>query len=368
MKNIENEERKKYMLNGIIPFVFLISYLLLFEKLSQDAFRKSCLEIFWTWLGDGNMWGLILFFWVLTTLCWIGFCSTHVHTIYLAIVGKIQSYIFLGDKLSEGEMVVREDDKTRSIQFAPAYLAKQQPNFSFNKIYTRAYYLENPKGGITHESNFRLGKNLVWSFVQIVMLGFSLACVNEMLEHFAHVKSVTLHTKIDPLLFILAYFFLMYPIGLTVLWASSRNIKHGGEPVLLLPPEVHPGATLKAKIIATDLESPPTNNKKLSPKITYKRFLLEFRDPDIFKLPVYVTWYTRRYSDNNISVYRGTKKQKMLALKNSLDALFVKLEEAIKTEELISCTLDVDLCPIPQISGYDVLHLYEKDAEENDDD
>ncbi|MFO0505930.1 MAG: hypothetical protein ACK5X6_03650, partial [Chryseotalea sp.] len=224
MKNIENEERKKYMLNGIIPFVFLISYLLLFEKLSQDAFRKSCLEIFWTWLGDGNMWGLILFFWVLTTLCWIGFCSTHVHTIYLAIVGKIQSYIFLGDKLSEGEMVVREDDKTRSIQFAPAYLAKQQPNFSFNKIYTRAYYLENPKGGITHESNFRLGKNLVWSFVQIVMLGFSLACVNEMLEHFAHVKSVTLHTKIDPLLFILAYFFLMYPIGLTVLWANSRNM------------------------------------------------------------------------------------------------------------------------------------------------
>jgi hypothetical protein len=368
MRKTKNEE-KKYMMNGLIPFVFLISYLLLFEKVSQDAFRKSCLEIFWTWLGDGSMWGLILFFWLLTTLCWMAFCSMHVHTIYLSIVGKIQSYIFLGDKLGEGEFVVKEKDATLTVQFAPTYFSKlKNPNTSLSKVYTRCYFLINPKGGLIQSENFRLGKNIVMSFVQIIMLGFSLVCVNEMMEHYAQVKSTIIYSKSDPLLFVLAFFFLMYPIGLTVLWANARTMKHRGEPVLLLPAEVHAGATLKAKIIATDLETPHSNNKKLSAKITYKRFLLEFSDPSIFKLPTYVTWFARRYSDSNISVYRGTQKQKMLALKNSSDAIFARLEEAIKTGELISCTLDADLCPVLQIPGYNTASISEEDMDESDED
>ncbi|HMV42302.1 MAG TPA: hypothetical protein PK079_13435 [Leptospiraceae bacterium] len=325
MKN-ENTKEQKSKFFQIVFFAFILIYLISLEFLTLKLLNKNITNIVGKWIEVGDNWGVLLFVWFLVTLIWVAMKTSYIHTLFVAITGVITNYIFIGDKLSKGEFIFKEEDLEKKEIFLPWFIYSiENPNCTFKKIYTRRYIIKDKEGNLMDIENLLFFKNVMLAIFQIFLLILSLGCyyymVNETQE-----KELNLPDSIFSLFYL--YLIIFYFFGLLLLAIKTRKIKITDNQIYPLPDTIVAGNKILGEVIDSDYHSIAKSNTDddSGERIGYKRYTIRFSDKAGFETPVYLNWYARRNS--------SAKKFRML-------------DEALHSGEMLEFKIDKYLCPVP---------------------
>jgi hypothetical protein len=337
--------RRKSPTFQLIFYSLLVAYFIFFELASRRVLGKSCVQTLFDFSGDGSL--VVIGFWALTTLSWAALASDHVRTLYISANGKIESYIFLGDKLRLGQFVVKEADKERKEIFAPWHVLKNEyPNSSFGSVNRRVYMLEDREFKLTPITNFLPGRILLMSAMQLGLLGINLGLVlfllGEKMERHAAI-SVKLLGPVG--LYWLIFVLMIYVGGTVFNWINMRGADYGNQLIIPLPVTIVEGAVVKGKVICSDTNTP--SGQSANDRITRQEYSIKFDQEAGFDFARYVNWSERKYNANNTSSGGRKFNAGRKAAQRLNQKAFDMMDNAIANQTYVEFKVNEDLCIRP---------------------
>lgn len=343
-------------------WITLIAYCVFVElyfRLSPAG--HSAVTVFWAWLLKGNARPAIIFIWLVTTLTFAGLAAEHLRNVYVALTGKPDSYVFLGDKLREGMYAARESDPAKLPIFVASLVSRDQyPNATFVSTYDRKIIFQDSEGNLTSADMLNTGRLILFSCLQLALLFFSALCVISMADQFISgfsgakfiqdfARTVTLPGTYK---WGLAALLLLFYLGGTALIASKMHgVPRVEGKALALPPTVAVGSILSGIVVAAE-DFEITDNTKRSQNNTrfYRRYAIRFDGPD-FPIPVHVNWWKQRIHEGNITVAVGKLKKERATKKAYYDQVFERMDRAMTSGERMNFMVDEELGIVPHIEA-----------------
>jgi hypothetical protein len=319
--------------SGYLSILGLIAviYFFLLEWLSRISSSKSFLEVL---LGfrEGGKEVVVLVFFLLTALVWILLASDFIRSLHISFTAKPQAYVFLGDKLSKGQFIYKEDDKEKKEVFAPIFaLTNAHANSSFHSVYRRAYFVTDSDSHLTPTTDLLPGRIFLLAVMQMGLLAINMGC-------FYAISSAPTY-----LIFVGAA--ALYFVGAFSNWLKMKDFNHGSELIMPLPKSIAPGAVIKGKVVDSEIDT-PVGQEKAGDK-SFQNYVVRFNHEAGFTIPVYVNWRERRYHANNIAKAVGKLKKERKEAQRLNEKAFVLLDDAMNRGASIEFKLDDDLCIRP---------------------
>jgi hypothetical protein len=316
--------------------------------------------VFGAWLQQGNARILLCVIWSITTLAFIALAADHIRNIYVALTGKPETFIFLGDKLSDGMFVAREGDPLRAPLYVELFINKNQhPTTTFYRVYDRKILLQDAEGNLTPADMLNTGRLIVFSFLQLMLLLFSAMCVisvtDQFISGFPGTASITdlsrATTMPDPYsIAFVALLTVIYGGGIALVSFSMRSVSRARSKVLPLPAVIAKGADLPGTVVAVEDFTIDNANRSLQSLRFYRRYAVRFDEPG-FPLPIYVNWSKQRIHEGNIGIAVGSLKKERIAQKERYDHEFEYLDEALKSGRSVMFRVGRELDITPQIES-----------------
>jgi hypothetical protein len=344
---------------GYAFWVVLLTYIFFLEfyfRLSPAG--QGSVAVLWAWLEHGNARVLLSVIWSITTLAFIMLAADHLRNIYVSLTGTSDAYIFLGDKLREGMYVAGEKDPGREPVYVEYFVNKNQyPAASFNTIYNRILLLRDGEGNLTPAMTLAPGRLILFAFLQLVLLLFSVMCLVSVVDQFIagfpganSIQDISRATNLpgaykNALFSLLA---LIYVGGIALVSSSLRSASRAQGKVLPLPAHITEGAVLSGRIVAMEDYTIDNSQRSLQHSRFYRRYTVCF-DGTGFPLPVYINWTKQRLHEGNISSAAGRLKKERAARKKYYDSVFEYLDEALKSGTALSFCVGEEYDIIPQI-------------------
>src|SRR5512133_648736 len=136
--------------------VALVTYLALLEWFFRAATGHGALAVLPAWFSRGSGVAVLGLVWVFATLAFALLVASMARNVFVALTGRPDAYIFLGDQLSDGFHAVLERRRPWTATFIPRFIRNPwSPSITFDAAYKRMQLLEDAEGNLTPVQTLR---------------------------------------------------------------------------------------------------------------------------------------------------------------------------------------------------------------------